>query len=183
MCVVRWAIGQILWNNYRNHLIKPETATKQKLGTTLRWGIKLINQQYQTIWENHFAESTVNCSWVNFDVVIRVGFFLIQIELANLPNLPIISAKLKKNCGCQMVTHLSILLGADCLTSLIWQFTLTVLFVHSCLYSIEAFNWGIPLQKFTAHPSLKWLTFVPYVRCQMSMVRSMKLSNRHQGEY
>ena len=36
------------------------------------------------------------------------GFFEIPIELANLPNF---SAKLKTNCGCQMVTHLSIRLG------------------------------------------------------------------------
>ena len=50
---------------------------------------------------------------------------------ANLPN---ISAKLKINCGCQMVAHLSIIHGLGCLTSVIWPFTLTALIVASCLY-------------------------------------------------
>ena len=33
-----------------------------------------------------------------------------------------------------MVTHLSIILGLDCLTSVIWQFTLTAFTFGSCLY-------------------------------------------------
>ena len=64
----------------------------------------------------------------------------------------------EKNCGCQMVTHLSILLGLDFITSLIWPFTLTALMFVLCI--IEAFNWRILLSlcekkttMFTAHPS------------------------------
>ena len=46
-----------------------------------------------------------------FNFIHTIEGFLV--ELANLPN---ISAKLKKNCGCQMVTHLSINHGLGCLT-------------------------------------------------------------------
>ena len=45
---------------------------------------------------------------------VQSGFFEIPFELENVPNF---SAKLKKNCGCQMVTHLSIVHGLDCITS------------------------------------------------------------------
>ena len=58
-------------------------------------------------------------------------FFEIPLELANLPN---ISAKLKTNCGCQMVSHVSIIHGLCCLTFMIWPFILTALIVASCLY-------------------------------------------------
>ena len=37
--------------------------------------------------------------------------FEISFELANLPNLPNISAKLKNNCGCQMVAPPSFSVG------------------------------------------------------------------------
>ena len=68
-----------------------------------------------------------------------------------------------------MVTHHSINHGLGCLTSVIWQFTLTALIVHSCLYcaQLRHLNWGshypfVNKTKFTAHPSLKWLTFAQY---------------------
>ena len=70
-----------------------------------------------------------------------------------------------------MVTHLSINLSGGCLISVIFPFTLTAFIAGSCLCCalIEAFMLGILLSlygyklKFTAHPSLKWLTFA---QCQ-----------------
>ena len=42
---------------------------------------------------------------------LYLSFCVIQTELANSPHLPNLSAKLKKNYGCQMATHLSISVG------------------------------------------------------------------------
>ena len=44
----------------------------------------------------------------------QLSFSIIQTELANLPNLLNFSAKLKKNCGCQMVTCPSIAKANSC---------------------------------------------------------------------
>ena len=51
-------------------------------------------------------------------VCIRL-LFGIPIDLVNLPNLPFSSAKLKRNYGYQMVTHVSIVTAVACLTLLI----------------------------------------------------------------
>ena len=69
-------------------------------------------------------------------------------------------------CSSILVFNLSV----DCLTSVIFPFTLTAFTAGSCLCCavIEAFMLGILLSlcgkklKFTAHPSLKWLTFAQY---------------------
>ena len=63
-----------------------------------------------------------------------------QICLICLIFLPII-AKLKKDKKC-MVTHLSIILNTDCLTSVILPFTLTAfsLLVHACIVQMLAIS-------------------------------------------
>ena len=63
-----------------------------------------------------------------------------------------------------MVTHLSIVKAHGCLT--------LVIFLDCWLMSVLCSNWGIQLGdpiiplwkklKFTAHPSLKWVTFAQY---------------------
>ena len=103
-------------------------------------------------------------------LVSHSGFSEIPVELANLSNLPNISAKPKKNCGCQMVTHPNLFPGLGFLN-------FSNLPIHShflnfwlmlVLCTIEVFNIGILLSlcekklKFTAHPSLKWLTFAQH---------------------
>ena len=68
-----------------------------------------------------------------------------------------------------MVTHLSIIHGLGCFTSMIWLFTLTILNVASCFYCavLRYLTWEsfYPLEgkktKFSAH-SLKWLTSAQY---------------------
>ena len=74
-----------------------------------------------------------------------------------------------------MVTHLSIIHGFGSSTSVIWPFTLTALIVASCLRCalLRHLNSEFYFQffakkqtknktKFSAHLSLKWVTFAHY---------------------
>ena len=91
------------------------------------------------------------------------------VKLANLPNLPNILPLKKDKCMDPKWSPILVLinLSADCLTSVTFPFTLTAFIPGSslCCALIEAFMLGILLSlcgkklKFTAHPSLKWLTF------------------------
>ena len=90
-----------------------------------------------------------------------------------------------KNNIPQMVTHLSIVHGLDCLTSVIWPFTLTALTFGLCWKCADLMHWGrwrsyYPLvkkpTKFTAHPSLKCLIFAQYQH--EPKVKSVRLNGK-----
>ena len=76
-------------------------------------------------------------SFYRYHTKYHSWFFEIPVELVNLPDLLNISAKLKKNCGCQTVTHLVIKHASGCLTSVIWPFILTAFTFRSCLHCVK----------------------------------------------
>ena len=123
----------------------------------------------------------------------QLRFSEIQAALANLANLPNISAnysQTERMRGWHMVTHLSINHGLRCLTSVIWQFTITAFTFGACCKNANvshfqdgwAVNFGGVGFSTNLNASIMHNTKKSQQWGQWGwMVRTLKLSNQDHG--